>query len=132
MSRIEDSFRITKSDLEGRPVFVRTPEHINAHFLLCFMALSMIRVIQYKILKHQEKDTLSIDGWESGLSAERIRKALLSFNADSLPSGYYRLTKLNADLQLILNAFRVNAALRLPTRTELRQLKYSFDKTAVM
>jgi len=33
LSRIEDSFRITKSNLEGRPTFVRTPEHINAHFL---------------------------------------------------------------------------------------------------
>ncbi|GHV48650.1 hypothetical protein FACS1894204_13020 [Synergistales bacterium] len=132
LSRIEDSFRITKSDLEGRPVFVRTPEHINAHFLLCFIALSMIRVIQCKVLKHQGKDTLSIDGWESGLSAERIQKALLSFNADSLPSGYYRLTKLSADLQFILDAFGVNAALRLPTTAELRQLKYSFDKASAI
>jgi len=49
LSRIEDSFRITKSDLEGRPVHVRTPEHINAHFLICFIALTMIRIIQYKI-----------------------------------------------------------------------------------
>ncbi|GHV43830.1 hypothetical protein FACS1894187_26050 [Synergistales bacterium] len=92
----------------------------------------MIRVIQYKVLKHQGKDTLSIDGWESGLSAERIQKAINSFNADSLPSSYYRLTKSNADLQLILDAFGVNATLRLPTAVELKQLKYSFDKTAVM
>ena len=34
LSRIEDSFRTIKSDLEGRPVFVNTPEHINAHFLI--------------------------------------------------------------------------------------------------
>jgi transposase len=50
LSRIEDSFRITKSDLEGRPVFVSTPEHINAHFLTCFIALAMLRLIQHKIL----------------------------------------------------------------------------------
>jgi transposase len=131
LSRIEDSFRITKSNLEGRPVFVRTPEHINAHFMLCFIALAMIRVIQYRILKCQGKETLNIDGWESGLTAERIQNALDSFNADVLPNGYYRLTKPNDDLRLILNAFCIDADLRLPTGTELRQLKYKFDKAAM-
>jgi transposase len=131
LSRIEDSFRITKSNLEGRPVFVRTPEHINAHFMLCFIALTMIRVIQYRVLKYQGKETLNIDGWESGLTAERIQNALDSFNADALPNGYYRLTKPNDDMRLILNAFGVEADFRLPTGTELRQLKYRFDKAAM-
>ena len=36
LSRIEDSFRIIKSDLEGRPIYVWTEEHIKAHFLICF------------------------------------------------------------------------------------------------
>jgi hypothetical protein len=93
LSRIEDSFRITKSDLEGRPVYVRTPEHINAHFLLCFIALTMIRIIQYKVLRHQGKESLNIGCWESGVTAERIQKALGSWNADELPKGYFRLTK---------------------------------------
>jgi transposase len=132
LSRIEDSFRITKSDLEGRPVFVRTPEHINAHFLLCFIALAMIRVIQYRVLRYQGKESLNMDGWESGVTAERIQRALDSFNADALPKGYYRLTKPNGDLRLILDAFGVDADLRLPTATQLRQLKCGFDKTAML
>jgi transposase len=132
LSRIEDSFRITKTDLEGRPVFVRTLEHINAHFLACFIALTMIRIIQYRILRHQGKDTLNQDGWESGVTAEQIQKSLNSWNADMLPNGYYRLTVPNASLQLILDAFGVNGDLRLPTATELRQLKYRFDKAAFM
>ncbi len=45
---------IIKSDLEARPVFVRSAEHINAHFLICFIALTMVRLIQYKILKSQK------------------------------------------------------------------------------
>jgi hypothetical protein len=49
-----------------------------------------------------------------------------------LPNGYYRLTVPNASLQLILDAFGVNGDLRLPTATELRQLKYRFDKAAFM
>lgn len=130
LSRIEDSFRITKSDLEGRPVYVRTPEHINAHFLLCFIALTMIRVIQHRVLRHQNKETSNIDGWESGVTAERIQRALGSFMADALPGGYYRLTRPNSDMMLILDAFGVDPDLRLPTATDLRQFKYSLDKAA--
>jgi Transposase len=132
LSRIEDSFRITKSDLEGRPVFVRSPEHINAHFMICFIALTMIRLIQCRILKFQGKSLLDENGWESGLSADRIKKALLSFKADALPGGYYRLTKPNEDLQLILDALNIDDDLRLPTIKELRQLKSHFDKATTM
>ncbi len=132
LSRIEDSFRITKSDLEGRPVYVRNPDHINVHFLVCFIALTMIRLIQCKVLTFQGKVMLSEDGWESGLSAARIKKALVSFQADALPAGYYRLTKPNDDMQLILDALKINGDLRIPTASELRRLKYSFDKATDM
>ena len=49
LSRIEDFFRIIKSDLEGGPVYVWTEEHIKAHFLICFIALTIVRIMQYKI-----------------------------------------------------------------------------------
>jgi transposase len=127
LSRIEDSFRITKSDLDGRPVFVRTPGHINAHFLVCFIALTMIRLIQYRVLKHQGKNTLNDDGWESGVTAERIKEALCSFQADALPGGYYRLTKPNDDMRLIFESMGVDADLRLPIAAEIRQLKKAID-----
>jgi hypothetical protein len=45
--RIEESFKVTKSVLSARPVFVWTPEHIAAHFLVCYIALTVIRLIQY-------------------------------------------------------------------------------------
>ncbi len=45
---IEETFKITKSDLETRPVFVRDFAHINAHFLTCFVALTILRLIQKK------------------------------------------------------------------------------------
>jgi len=48
---IEETFKITKSDLESRPVFVQSEEHIKAHFLTCFIALVIIRLIQKKINK---------------------------------------------------------------------------------
>ncbi len=127
LSRIEDSFRITKSNLEGRPVFVRTPEHIHAHFLVCFIALTMVRLIQLQILKSQGKDTLNFDGWESGLSSDRIQHALASWQADPLPGGLCRLSAPNADLDTILNAYGITGNLRLPTLKDLRHLKTAFD-----
>ncbi len=129
LSRIEDSFRITKSDLEGRPVFVRTPEHINAHFLTCFIALTMFRLIQYKILKYRGKTTNSTEKWASGLSAERIQSALSSWQADPLPGGFFRTTKPSDDLALILRSCDMDADLRLPSIKALRALKYSFDRS---
>jgi transposase len=128
LSRIEDSFRITKSDLEGRPVYVRTPEHINAHFLICFIALTMIRLIQYRALKFQGRNTLNEDNWESGVTANRIKEALSSFQADALPGGYHRLTKPSGDMRLILKSIGLDQDLRLPTTSEVRHFKFSFDK----
>jgi transposase len=132
LSKIENSFRIIKSDLEGRPVFVQTEEHINAHFLICFIALTIMRIIQYKILTHEGKATNSTRKWELGLSAERIKEALASFMADALSGGYYRLTKINDDLARIIAPFGANAALEIPTESEIRQLKYAIDKGTFM
>ena len=131
LSRVEDSFRITKSNLEGRPVFVRTPEHINAHFLTCFIALTMIRLVQHKVLKHLGKTTDSTEKWESGLSAERIQTALNGWQADLLPGGYYRITKPSDDLKLILDAFGIDGDLRLPGESDLRNLKLELDSAAL-
>ena len=47
--RIEESFKITKSVVEARPVYVYKPEHINAHFLVCFIALTLARLVECKL-----------------------------------------------------------------------------------
>ena len=44
--QIEDSFRVTKSELEARPVFASREDRIKAHFLICFISLVIIRLIQ--------------------------------------------------------------------------------------
>ena len=49
--RIEETFKVTKSDLEDRPVFVSRKEHIEAHFLTCYLALVLCRVLQHKLDK---------------------------------------------------------------------------------
>ena len=46
--RIEESFRITKSWLKARPVFVHTEASIEAHFLTCFLGLLFLRILESK------------------------------------------------------------------------------------
>lgn len=76
--RIEQSFRIMKTDLYARPVFVSKNEHIRAHFLICFVALLIIRVIQHSM-------------GERALSAERIARALNAATCQVLKGGVIHL-----------------------------------------
>ena len=47
--RIEESFRIMKSDFDARPIYLNKREHIRAHFLICFVALVILRLIQNRM-----------------------------------------------------------------------------------
>lgn len=107
LSRIEDSFRIIKSDLEGRPIHVWTKEHINAHFLICFIALTIIRIIQYKVLKSENKNTLNVDGWEQGITAEKIKEELNKLEADQFDENSYKLRKPTEEIVKILKTYGV-------------------------
>ena len=44
--QIEEAFKITKSDLETRPVYVSEEDHVEAHFLSCFVALLLARLMK--------------------------------------------------------------------------------------
>ena len=46
--KIEETFKITKSILKSRPVYVWTKEHIEAHFLTCFVSLLILRLLEIK------------------------------------------------------------------------------------
>jgi len=76
--RIEQSFKVLKSDLDARPVFVRTNEHIRAHFLICFVALLIVRIIQHHM-------------GEKAISAERIARALGAATCQVLKGGIVHL-----------------------------------------
>ncbi len=49
--KIEESFRITKSYLDARPVYVRKKETIYGHFLICYLSLFLLRVLELKCFK---------------------------------------------------------------------------------
>ena len=50
--RIEESFKIMKSDLDARPVFCQKEETIKGHFLICYLTVLLERILQFKILKN--------------------------------------------------------------------------------
>lgn len=65
--QVEDTFRVTKHDIKIRPIFHWSPRRIKSHIAICFMALTLIRHLQYRMYVLGKP-----------MSAERIRRALMS------------------------------------------------------
>ena len=131
LSRIEDSFRVIKSDLEGRPVYVWTKEHINAHFLICFIALTIIRIIQFKVLKYEGKPTLNVDGWEQGITAEKIKNSLNKFKVCSDKNGTCLISKPDKEIAKMINAFGMDMP-DLTTIDKIDKLKNKLNNDTYM
>jgi transposase len=92
--KIEESFRVLKGDLEGRPVYVWTREHIEAHFLVCYISLVIIRILQYKLnYKH---------------SVEAIQKALSDATIQLLEKEIYVMSPKRSELIDIENLFKAS------------------------
>lgn len=58
--KIEESFKVTKSDLEARPVYLSREDRIDAHFLICFIALVLERILEKK-LEHKHSTSSILD-----------------------------------------------------------------------
>ena len=128
LSRIEEQFKLMKGDLDTRPFFVRTKEHINAHLLICLIALTIMRIIQNKIVESGLVPSASEKkvSWTAGLSGERVQNALNKWQVEKMPGDLYRFLNINdPDLKLILDAFKVNIPYKMFQRGELRRIKTS-------
>lgn len=124
LSRIEDQFRTMKSDLETRPIYVRTKEHIYSHLLICMISLIVIRIIQNKINEYTKQEAKN--KWNMGLSGSRIQRALNKWTVSELGNGYYRFNDVDdADLKLILDSFNIEIPIKLFNKMELKNIKTS-------
>lgn len=124
LSQIEDQFRVMKGDLETRPIYVRTNEHIHSHLLICLLSLIILRIIQNKI---KSKQTLKNDKfWNMGLSGSRIQTALNKWTVSEITNGFYRFNDIDdKDLKLILDSFEISIEKKLYKKMELLNLKTS-------
>ncbi len=127
LTQIEDQFRVMKGDLETRPLYVRTPEHIDAHLLICMIALVLMRIIQKRIRDANpgaKKDAY----WNVGMSGERIQTALNKWKVETLPSDLYRFMDIDdPDLALILKAFHIEIPPKLYRRADLKSIKTGIE-----
>ncbi|MDO4557153.1 MAG: IS1634 family transposase [Lachnospiraceae bacterium] len=51
--RIEESFKVMKSYLDARPVYLQKSNSIKGHFLICYLSILLLRLLQFKILKNE-------------------------------------------------------------------------------
>ena len=106
--RIEESFKITKSELEARPVYVWTREHIEAHFLTCFVALTISRILEMKL--------------EHKYSAGRIIDSLSRAECSLLQQNYYVFDYYDEVLKDIGNVTNIDFSKRIRTLNEIKQV----------
>ena len=53
LRRIEESFRVMKTYLEARPVYLQKVESIYGHFTICYLALTLLRLLELKVFKNE-------------------------------------------------------------------------------
>lgn len=106
--RIEESFRVTKSDLEARPVFVSREEHIQSHFLTCFIALTIARIIEHKL--------------EHKYSVGRILESLAKAECTHLKQNYYLFDYFDEVLESMSPLFHIDFSKRERTLGEIRKI----------
>ena len=92
--KIEETFKVTKSELEARPVFVSRKEHIEAHFLTCYVALVLSRILQHKLDKKY--------------SVGKILESLSNCNCSQLENNYYVFSYYDEVLRDIGNVINID------------------------
>ena len=97
--KIEDCFRVMKTNFSARPVFHRTREHITAHFLICYTALLVFRLLEAKMDKHA-----SSLKEPQHYTTQNIIETLKNMNVMNLQDLYYASTYEGSQILDALNA----------------------------
>ena len=106
--RIEESFKITKSELETRPVFVWTDESIETHFLSCFVSLLIIRLLENKLDKKY--------------SNSYIIDSLKNYNSTKIEHDIYLQNFRNDVIQDIERIFNIDLSRKYLTLSEIKKI----------
>ena len=106
--RIEETFKVTKSELEDRPVYMSTKEHIEAHFLTCYLALVLCRVLQHKLDKKY--------------SVEKILESLGKCNCYNIEENIYRFNYYDEVLANIGSIINIKYSLKNRTLQDIKKI----------
>jgi transposase len=109
--RIEESFRILKSTMKTRPIYLRTKAHIEGHFVICFFAFLLERELELRLRKRKVE-----------YSSEKIKEALnsLEFSEIEIEKEKYYLKGKQIDLaSKILSVFKIRQPSKLMTNEQV-------------
>ncbi len=121
---IEEQFRVMKSTLDVRPIYVRTREHIIAHLTICTVALIALRMIQRQIRDAHPELVDRTSLYCNVLSADRIQAALKKWKIEKVGDTYFRFCDTDdSDLSLILDSFGAVIPKKCFKISEVLQLK---------
>ena len=108
LAKIEDTFKVTKSNLEARPVYVWTPEHIEAHFLTCFISLVMIRLLEEKLNKKYSPD--------------KIIESIKNYTSSHIEHDIYKQNNYNDIIEELSNIYNLNLNKKYRTLSEIKKI----------
>ena len=108
LARIEDSFKVTKTFFESRPVFLRTNKHIDAHFTTCFLALLLVRLLETKL--------------EGKYQAGKILDSLKKYNCTKLHTNLWRFTFYDEVIDACSRAFGMTLNLQNRRQQDIQRL----------
>ena len=106
--RIEETFKVTKSELDARPVYVSRKDHIEAHFLTCFIALVLGRVLQHKLDKKY--------------SVGKIFDTLAKCNCSNFQENYYLFDFYDSVLADIGSVTNIDFSLKNRTLQDIKKI----------
>ena len=106
--RIEETFKVTKSELDARPVYVSRNEHIEAHFLTCFIALVLSRILQYKL--------------DRKYSVKQILESLSKCNCTNIQENYYLFDYYDTILKDIGNATNIDFSIKNRNLQDIKKI----------
>lgn len=105
---IEESFKIIKSEFRARPVYLRTENHIKAHFLICFVALLILRVLEHKL--------------DRKYSVNQLRESLKRYSCSHLDQNYYLFDYRDEILQSLENVFGIDLGNKIMITSEIKKI----------
>jgi hypothetical protein len=108
LARIEDSFKVTKTYFEARPVYVWLNEHIDAHFATCFLSLVLVRLLENK-LGH-------------AFPTGQILDALRNYNCTHLDTNTWKFTYYDKVIDACATAFEIPLNDKYKTQQEIQRL----------
>lgn len=111
LAKIEETFKITKSEFDARPINVRLEDHIDAHFLICFISLVIIRLLQYDI---NNKYTI-----------KNILEKMKNFRVTHETGNLYKFIGYKPEIQYLNRKLNIEMDKKYDTRENIKKiLKY--------